>query len=547
MDQILKASPDEVRKRFFLLETREDLADLLEVPYWILAYHLYRIAPTLQYKTFTIKKKSGGHREISAPTSSIKILQKKLVTVLYSVYRRKPCVNGFVSDRSILDNALAHRRRRWVLNVDLENFFPSIHFGRVQGLFMGRPYGRNREIATALAKLCCFEKRLPQGAPTSPIISNMICARMDGELIRLASELRCTYTRYADDLTFSTTRNDFPETLAKVEIAGESRKLFLGEGLAAIISSNGFVANLAKQRLQGIIGRQEVTGLVVNKFPNIKRRFIRQVRAMLHAWSKFGLENAEKEFRARYMRARNPERGLSSFKQVIKGKIEFIRMVRGKDDFLYKNIATKVRALDPSIVASPSEPVGLAHIRTCLWVLEDEAELLQGTAFMLEGYGLVTCFHVLGPNTKAFQPSSPERYPVEVIKKDASIDIAILKISAPAERIHCLAKGNNELLKDGDAITVHGFPNYSEEDQGFIYSGHISGRRTIFPRGRAFPGVRRIMINAPIVAGNSGGPVLDKNDRVIGVAATGADDLVGTTRAEKNGVIPIELLDRIES
>jgi len=139
MDQILKASPDEARERFFLLETREDLADLLEVPYWILAYHLYRIAPTFQYKTFTIKKKSGGHREISAPTSPIKILQRKLLTVLHSVYRRKPCVNGFVPDRSIVDNALAHRRRRWVLNVDLENFFPSIHFGRVQGLFMGRP------------------------------------------------------------------------------------------------------------------------------------------------------------------------------------------------------------------------------------------------------------------------------------------------------------------------------------------------------------------------------------------------------------------------
>lgn len=547
MEQVLKASPEEIKKKFFLLETRKDLAVLLEVPYSILAYHLYCSTPSLQYRTFTIKKKSGGIREISAPTTSIKILQKKLASVLQIVYARKPCVYGFVPHRNIVDNAIAHRRKRWVLNVDLENFFPSINFGRVQGLFMGRPYERNRDVATALAKLCCFEKRLPQGAPTSPIISNMICARLDGELIRLAAGLRCTYTRYADDLTFSTTRNEFPEALAKLEISDEKPKLSLGKGLTAVISSNGFSSNPSKQRLQGSWGRQEVTGLIVNKFPNVKRRYIRQVRAMLHAWKTFGIANAEKEFREKYMRARSEARGLPSFKQVIKGKVAFIGMVRGKDDFIYKKVSEQVRTLDPSLIAGPSEPIGLVHIRKCLWVLEDEVRLTQGTAFMIEGYGLVTCLHVLGPKTLAFQPSSPERFNVEVIKSDPAKDLAILRISAPPERLPALAKGNAESLKDGDPITVHGFPNYSDEDQGFMFSGHIAGRRTIFPLGRKFPGVRRIMINAPIVAGNSGGPVLDENNRVIGVAATGADDIESTTKTEKNGVIPIELLDRIGS
>lgn len=336
---------DELRESFKSLKTPRDIARLLDVSYNKLTYHISILPENERYKDFLIPKKSGQSRTISAPCTPLKILQRKLSQVLYSVYEPKSSVHGFVPNRSILTNAKRHVHKRYVLNIDLKDFFHSIHFGRVQGIFMKPPYNLPKEVAVVLAKICCYSGRLPQGAPTSPIVSNMICARMDSELRKLTVEFKCTsYTRYADDMTFSTTLSKFPVEIAYQEKSGDdnSQKLILGERLSSIIQSNGFAINESKIRLQHKSQHQEVTGITVNQFPNVKRSFVREISSMLHIWDRFGLKSAEQRFRDKAAEDLKTSaytlpsfQEIPSFKEVLRGKINFLRMVRGKDNATY--------------------------------------------------------------------------------------------------------------------------------------------------------------------------------------------------------------------
>jgi RNA-directed DNA polymerase len=149
--------------------------------------------------TFRLRKRTGGYRVISRPNGPLIIIQRKLNQVLRAAYSARSPVHGFVRHKSIVTNARRHLQKRLVLNFDLENFFPSIHFGRVKGLFQGKGYMLPEQVATTLAQICCDKGVLPIGAPTSPVLSNMVCAQMDSRLKRLAMGSGCTYTRYADD------------------------------------------------------------------------------------------------------------------------------------------------------------------------------------------------------------------------------------------------------------------------------------------------------------------------------------------------------------
>lgn len=340
----LTASCDELSARFLELKDAVDVANLLDVQYELMIFHLYISNESGRYKKFPIPKRTGGMREILAPVTALKILQRKLAQVLQCVYERKPPVHGFVNERSIVTNAEPHCHRRYVLNVDLKNFFPTINFGRVYGLFMAHPYNLPAEAATVLAQICCHDNQLPQGAPTSPIVSNFICAKMDRQLLRLAERHRCFYTRYADDLTFSTSLNKFPPNLAKIVLGSVK----VGDELLAVIEGNGFEVNEEKVRLQTRNQRQEVTGLTVNRFPNVKRTYVRQIRAMLHAWRKYGLETAQQEYWERYLgEYQSSVKELPSFRKVVRGKIEFLGMVRGKDNLIYKKYLRQYALLDP--------------------------------------------------------------------------------------------------------------------------------------------------------------------------------------------------------
>lgn len=346
---LLYKNCDELKQEFLALKTPRDIAGLLDVSYDRLVYHLYKVPENLKYQEFSVPKKSGDPRIISAPATALKILQRKLSQVLYSVYEPKAAVHGFVPSRSILTNAKQHRNKRFVLNIDLKDFFNSIHFGRVRGIFMAPPYKLPEEVATVLAKICCYSGKLPQGAPTSPIVSNMVCPRMDSQLRLLAKEFRCTYTRYCDDITFSTNLPNFPKEIAYTNTEEDKLKILVGERLISVIQNNGFEINENKVRLQHKTEHQEVTGLTVNQFPNVKRDYVRKISSMLHAWDKFGLDSVEQKYREK----RAKELGIPvesvekvpHFQQMLRGKINFLGMVRGKDNEIYRKYLSWYRSL----------------------------------------------------------------------------------------------------------------------------------------------------------------------------------------------------------
>lgn len=343
---LLKQNPENLREKFYSLKQPSDVADLLEVSYPRLVYHIYIVDPNQRYKTFEISKKSGGIRQISTPVTALKIIQRKLNQVLQAVYEIKPSVHGFVLGKNIVTNAQSHAKKRYVFNIDLKDFFPSVNFGRVRGMFMATPYELNPEVATVLAQICCHNNQLPQGAPTSPIITNMICAKMDSQLQRLAKECKATYTRYADDITFSTTLPKFPSNLAYTTNDDDEEKLNVGDALLTIINENGFEINEKKVRLQIKGNHQEVTGLTTNIFPNVDRNYVRQVRAMLHAWAKFGLEAVESEYQEKYkIKSKFTLKETHNFKQLLLGKIEFIGMVKGKNDAIYRKYIKQYKIL----------------------------------------------------------------------------------------------------------------------------------------------------------------------------------------------------------
>lgn len=196
---------------------------------------------------------------------------------------------------------------------------------------MATPYKVPEPAATVLAQLCCHNGHLPQGAPTSPIISNMICGRLDSELLRLASRYKCAYTRYVDDITFSTNQRTFPGTLAVVEDVEGVRKVLAGNMLVEAIEGNGFSISSSKFRLQRPSARQEVTGLVVNEFPNVRRKEIRRVRAMTHAISTYGVDRADEHFRTKYdAKQRRDNESKPTIQMVLEGRLNYVRMVRGR-------------------------------------------------------------------------------------------------------------------------------------------------------------------------------------------------------------------------
>ena len=266
-----------------------DLAKLLGYTARTLSFILYVIPDADKYSTFTIPKKAGGEREIKAPTPRLKVLQRRLAALLQDCFeelygttaRRRALSHGFRRRHSILTNANNHRRKRYVFNIDLDGFFPSINFGRVRGYFISnRDFQLNPRVATAIAQIACHNNELPQGSPLSPVISNLIGNILDIRLVRLAKKAGCTYSRYADDITFSTRDKCFP---AQIAAQDRSACWVPGYELKGTIERSGFRINNNKVSLQYRCSRQMATGLVVNEKPNIRAPYYRQARAMCNS------------------------------------------------------------------------------------------------------------------------------------------------------------------------------------------------------------------------------------------------------------------------
>jgi retron-type reverse transcriptase len=284
-----------------------------------LAFHS-DAAELVHYVRFTIPKKSGGVRELSAPHRSLAAAQRWIFQNVLQALPTHPAAHGFVKGRSIRTNAEPHVGRQVVVNCDLKDFFPTITFHRVRGAFEGLGY--SPAVATILALLCTESPRrtveyagrtfhvatgpraLPQGACTSPALSNLISRRMDSRLAGIAAKLDWHYTRYADDLSFSATPESDPE-----------QKIgYLLARIRHITEDEGFAVNEKKTRVLRRSTAMNVTGVIVNERPGTRRRSRRRLRAILHNAKRHGLDSQN--------RANEPH-----FAAKLRGQIAFVHMV----------------------------------------------------------------------------------------------------------------------------------------------------------------------------------------------------------------------------
>ena len=533
----LTKTAQELAAQFNSLTTFEGVAAILEIT----PFQLYHFTHAGQrYTNLVIKKKHGGLRFVQAPIVGLKLVQSKLNHVLQAIYSPGSVVHGFIEDRSVVTNAAMHCRARFVLNVDLAKFFETITFARVRGMFMAKPYSRNKIVATILARICCHEGCLPQGSPCSPVVSNMLMARMDGQLKVLARTHKCTYSRYVDDLSFSTFVSRFPRALANYAEEEAGGGLQIGASLLEVIASNGFAINPQKSRLQHSSGRQVVTGITTNRFPNVPQEFVRQIRAMLHAWRKFGVDEAAAHFFKKFDYKERSLEGTGAaglFKKIVKGRIDYLGMVRGRESRTHLSLLEQYAALQPAFVWPPTLPpreLKLAVLERAVFAVESLES--QGTAFNLGKVGLITCAHVVAGEGPYYvqRHGQSEEFPVIVVHSDEDRDLALLKFEGqfPNPLPHFeLAK---VAADKEDQIVLMGYPNNGVAVSSSMEKGAVTGHYTRF-------GQARHLITCTIYQGNSGGPLLDRNFRLVGIAANGIAK-EEPKPANLHGVIPISVL-----
>ena len=459
----------QIKTAFEKMQSREDLLHLLNevkpliygekaVPFELkqLTWYANPKLSGKRYTEFKINKKSGAQRSIHSPVKGLKAIQKTLAYVLHCVYEPPKAAMGFVRERSIVDNAKIHVGNRYVYNIDLKDFFPSIDqsrvwkclqlkpidlkdkvnytfpnnikdekiieslefvdnfeqtsyaiftdktkalvsikkgFKEINGEFHsifdnddthqilpgwglteinGKPwivdendilgslsYNLSRAgIADLIAKICCTELEverknqngewvkvlrnvIPQGAPTSPIISNIICQRLDYLLTGVAKRFGLKYSRYADDITFSSMHNVYQQDSE-----------FLKE-LHRIIAEQGFHIKETKTRLQKDGYRKEVTGLLVNEKVNVQKRYIKQLRMWLYFWESYGYERASGFFLQQYIVEKGHiKNGKPDMTNVIAGKLDYLKMVKSADNELYQKLKSRFEKITGKVASA---------------------------------------------------------------------------------------------------------------------------------------------------------------------------------------------------
>lgn len=312
--------------RFEALHSVGDLARLLNVTEQTLHRHVNKP----EYITFHIPKPGGQRRLIQHPTAALKTIQQQLNRFLQAVYYTiKPaCAHGFIMaptdewhPRNIYTNAIVHSKSEWFLVVDLKDFFHTVTLTHLRDLFR-QVFMFPPELTQVLCGLCACQGRLPMGAPTSPVLSNLCCLFFDYQLERLCEQHNAIYTRYADDLTFSFAREPKPDFLQSVQTT---------------VLRFGFQINDSKVRLQKRLEQPEITGLVLGKstHPVPGKQWLKRLKQEIKMYRWLMSESVR-------------ERGLfhafvfDKFKKSVLGQIEFVGFVLGKDHVEYRKLARRI-------------------------------------------------------------------------------------------------------------------------------------------------------------------------------------------------------------
>lgn len=482
-----------------------------------------------KYKKFYIGKRSGGKRLIEAPIDKdLKKIQERLLHYVFEpeYNKYKPnIVHSYTKNKSIITNAKSHfdKKPEYILKIDLIDFFNSITYERLFGLFkriysnnslLG--YSLNRSKINALCLLVTCDKHLPQGACTSPILSNMICKRMDEEILKYCKTRNVTYTRYADDMTFSfTSYNDMISFLQLSTIG--SKEMILNDDFVKIIESNGFRINKKKIRLLNKSRSQKITGIVINEKINVRRKYIRNLRAAIHKVEK--------------------ENGPNT-KELI-GKVNFLRQVRGLDDELANKYAVRLNKLGVPPFPDANFRLSIKNALDYYLIKIELPDGSIGTGFISKGF-LITSKHVLEITPtenyinqkckRGFYPYITLVYfdPFDLTSKSTTTNIkeCFVYNEIAFAKIDCIDIFKNKTLKiidsfdSIDANTKAMACGFKDTSGKVILFNDTS----ILTKG-CFFNTNCIMCEpGKIFKGMSGGPLIDLDTyKVVGVNFTGPD------------------------
>lgn len=526
---------------------------------------LYQILSKKNYTTFEIPKKNGSIRKINKPNTELLMLQKKLKVELEKIFNSHKAAHGFIKDKSIITNATAHLKNDYILNIDLKDFFHSIQFPRIRGMFINY-FKFDPNIATILANICCHpDGYLPQGSPTSPIISNVILKILDRDLYKYCARRSLIYTRYADDITISSRL--LSDSFKNLYTMNREKEIILRRVLETKITGNYFKINNDKIRVYGPNKRQEVTGIVINKKINVNRRYIKLIRAILNSLEK-DKDLAEETYKEKYKD--------KNIYNSLKGKIEYIGYVRShnkkfKDD-VFINLAekfnglsneVKVKRFKPPIFVIPEQNFKLqfnlyGEIYEDSGIINDEMEfeksrISQGTCFIVKGKWLITNYHVVSSlieklieyeKNGAFLNKLISLYITDENGRDYNLSLLPRQYSKENDWISFEVMGDilNEFynfdlgdssnIKSKDKYNIYGYPDYRHGNSLTTLNATVNNKN--FKHMREDDPL--IAVSETIYGGTSGGPMLDNQNRVIGIAVRGQGSHV-------NQVIPINYLN----
>lgn len=516
----------------------EELCMHLNISVNFLKYILY--VKKDNYKSFSIPKKSGGERKITAPTEELKHIQRQLLKFLEKNYSFLECQHGFIKGKSCITNANYHVGRRFVLNGDIENFFDNIHFGRVRGLFKNKPFNYPDEVATTIAKIACHNKCLPQGAPTSPFISNMICYMMDKELSFIAKKNNCRYTRYADDITFSTDAEKFPKEIAEEK----DGKVFFSDRIIRTINGGyetGFKFNSNKTKLLKRYVRQEVTGIVVNKKMNVKQCYIKNLRAILNNIKNNGvLDTYNRNFKCECDNEEFAKKKLFNF---LAGKINYLKMVKGEMNELYLKYANEFNSIFETESFDITDDMRIQkYARKKCYVVECEFSI--GTGFSISKDKIYTSTHVilnkdnfpsieLNEKKEGYESQFPINdvpfiklkhpklknekiiFKENITEEECKKDIISLDVSINNRNSFKLSRRKARV---GDVVYMVGYPGFKSFEESSIQC-----IKSVVTGTNVFMNRKIINTNLSPKHGMSGGPVLNTDGEVVGIIYAGYD------------------------
>jgi len=517
--------------------TKNDLSNFLNVSSKQLDF-LSHVNYRKVYTCFNISKKTKGEvRKIYAPTKKLKRVQRIIKEYLQKCYLKNngPAM-GMEPGTSIKKNALCHVGKKYVINIDLSNFFETIHIGRVIGLFK-KSFSITDELAVILAQLATCDRVLATGSPCSPVIADMIFYKADKAIKKYIKLKDITYTRYADDLTFSFDDERYINLFFR-----NQRRKELNTNFANIINNSGFYINESKTRLQNKYMHQQVTGVKVNVKLNLRRKFVSEIRAQLFFAKKYGI-NSTASFRFKSV---EEDEAVKKWKRWIVGKISYLGMVRGIEDYAYARHASVYNEIVGkrvfSLQSTDITTIGKLGVSFATMGIDDTS----GTCFFYRGK-MITCFHcleVMEINEKIASflnnPLERRKRKAKLLFSDESADVAVFEplfndyVELVASPLIGKIPQNTKIIALGYPSYDNSCPNDTEQREGKVTSHRFLREK----------GITLNSTDISLETGFSGGPVVNKSDgKLLGMIVYGNKDKELSTI--QNGFISLQIIDDI--